>query len=444
MDKASKLYANALKEYNKANIRKALELCEKSISFNLRNPAALNLKGLLLYLNGDLEGAKAIWNLNKDYNKDKVSKKYLDNTVEDEKRKLMYDAAISLINDMKIKEAVILLRNCEESDFNSVNVGNAITVCLIRLGKYEEAEEYINKVLAIDKRNKEALENRKLLIEYGMIKKESRYNKLVLTISIIAVIIFLSYSGISKYIDRKKQNNFNNQLSFHNQKNIADDKKTVDMQEGKSKQEKANEGIDKESVVEKDASKEDVSNKNAYKEKIVKQEREYFPYENLKTAIEQKDYIIVYNIVVQWKDKNMEANEKDILAKGEWLIRGEGVEYFYGMARKKIEAQDYTNAVTDLMKSYSFGENSYIYQHAIYMLGFCYEKLGDIGNAAKYYEYYVSNYGSGDYTGEVLYNLAILYKDIDLGKSKSYANQIVSRFSGTMYNNTRIREILNK
>ena len=48
----NKLYSKAIKYYEEGKLEKALLQCEEAISLNLRNSAALNLKGLLLYLKG--------------------------------------------------------------------------------------------------------------------------------------------------------------------------------------------------------------------------------------------------------------------------------------------------------------------------------------------------------------------------------------------------------
>ena len=54
MDKSQKIYNKALDKYNKGYIGKSMELCDESISISIKNGAAINLKGLLLYLKGDL------------------------------------------------------------------------------------------------------------------------------------------------------------------------------------------------------------------------------------------------------------------------------------------------------------------------------------------------------------------------------------------------------
>ncbi|HEY5523841.1 MAG TPA: hypothetical protein VIK26_00730, partial [Clostridium sp.] len=65
--KKDKAYIKAVRYYEECEIEKAIKKCEESISDSLKNSSALNLKGLLLYLKGDLEGAVAQWKINSDF-----------------------------------------------------------------------------------------------------------------------------------------------------------------------------------------------------------------------------------------------------------------------------------------------------------------------------------------------------------------------------------------
>ena len=84
--------------------------------------------------------AKALWKLNKDYNKDEVAKKYLESLKDDKKRLALHERSDSLIKEMKFKEALDLLIECKKSDFNLIAVQNALTKVYIHLGQYEEAK----------------------------------------------------------------------------------------------------------------------------------------------------------------------------------------------------------------------------------------------------------------------------------------------------------------
>ncbi len=72
-----KEYKKALNLYNNGYIDKAIEICEIGISRSLEDSNLLNLKGLLLYLKGELEEAISLWKINKYHNDDEIAKAYL-------------------------------------------------------------------------------------------------------------------------------------------------------------------------------------------------------------------------------------------------------------------------------------------------------------------------------------------------------------------------------
>ena len=89
-NKLNKIYEKSMDNYNKGYIEKALEECEKGISLNLKDVRLLNLKGMLLYIKGDLKGAIAVWKINKDYNNDEISKIYIRDAKKDEENIKLY------------------------------------------------------------------------------------------------------------------------------------------------------------------------------------------------------------------------------------------------------------------------------------------------------------------------------------------------------------------
>ncbi len=169
--KSRKIYTKALDNFDNGNIDKALDLCEKSISMDLKNNSAINLKGLLYYLKGDLISCKNLWKMNYHTNKDTVSYKYLQDAKLDEQFLKKYANAITLIKNNDIEGAIDLLKQCEKTDFNRINVCNNLAMCYIKLGKYNNALEYYEKALSIDKNNDIAINIKKELYKKGLIKK---------------------------------------------------------------------------------------------------------------------------------------------------------------------------------------------------------------------------------------------------------------------------------
>lgn len=408
MDRSKKLYAKALKIYNHGYIYKALDLCEKSISLNIRNLAALNLKGLLLYFQGDLDAAQKIWKVNYRINKDKVAGKYLNDSQKDEFNLERYMRAIKLVKNSKINEALELLKICSQSDYNCINVNNYKTVCYIKKAEYDSARECIDKVLSYDKKNSMARKNIRTLTRYGMIKREYDWKKVGKIAGIFILIAVLLCGG---FFLTKKVINKNNAVKFSTNKKVNNSK----------------------------------NSNNTHKKAPVKKQ-ESFPGDALKGYIENKNFDAMYDCVMKWKDnKSLSVNDKSLVSNAEQILStDEGIEYFYNKGYNYINNKDYSKANDSLLKAYQFGSQSYLYPHIIYMLGLSYSSTKDTENTIKYYVQYDQNFSGGDYEETVLYDLAVIYKDMDKSKAQTYANKLVNNYPSSIYNNSVIQSIINQ
>ncbi|WP_123054689.1 tetratricopeptide repeat protein [Clostridium sp. JN-1] len=409
MDRSKRLYAKALKIYNHGYIYNAISLCDKSTSLDVRNIAALNLKGLLYYLNGDLDRAQKTWKLNSHVNKDKVAKKYLEDSKKDELNLERYMNAVNLVKNLKINEALELLKVCSESDYNYINVNNYKTICYIKKAEYTKAQECIDKVFRLDKNNSTAKNNMKMLVEYGVVEKKHSLKRAGMAAGIFMLIIILLalvFFAVKSFTNRnmaKLSNNKSSSSASNIKKSTPEKKKTA-----------------------------------------VSKKQETFPKESLNTYIDNKNFDAMYDCVIKWKDKSLSVNDKALISSAEQMLSSdEGVQYFYTNGCNFINNKDYSKANDSLLKAYQFGSQSYLYSHIIYMLGLSYNSSKDVENAIKYFEKYDQNFPSGDYEETVLYNLAVIYKDIDKTKAKTYANKLADNYSSSMYNNSLIQSIIN-
>lgn len=206
-DENKKYYNKALNLYNKGEIDKALEVCEQGISISLKNSNLLNLKGLLLYLKGDLNGAVATWKINKDYNNDQISKTYLNDAYKDSNREELLIEAEKLVNNLSIDEAIERLLICNESDFNIIKVNNLLALCYLRKGQYDNSKLCLNKVLSIDKNNTTAKNIYKEINDVLEVKTNNRLLvPLITLVSIIALITITHKSGIINKILERENN----------------------------------------------------------------------------------------------------------------------------------------------------------------------------------------------------------------------------------------------
>jgi len=77
------------------------------------------------------------------------------------------------------------------------------------------------------------------------------------------------------------------------------------------------------------------------------------------------------------------------------------------------------------------------------MIADCYKCLNETGKAIEYYNKYLSLEAKSGYEDTVLYEMLLIYKDIDINKAKDFARQIRDRFADSIYNNTVVEEVLN-
>lgn len=188
-NKDKREYEKALNLYNNGYIDKAIETCELGISRNLGDSNLLNLKGLLLYLKGDLEEAISLWKINKYHNNDDIAKAYLKDIQRDFNRRDLFKDVEELIRNLNIDEALEILKVCKESDFNSISVNNALAICYMKKAQYIECRECIDKVFLLDKYNIDAKSIKKEIDEILNINNKRIVVKSIILTAIIFIII---------------------------------------------------------------------------------------------------------------------------------------------------------------------------------------------------------------------------------------------------------------
>jgi tetratricopeptide (TPR) repeat protein len=418
MDKSAKLYKKAMEKYRNGYIDDAIDACEKSISSNIKNSAAINLKGLLLYIKGELDNARNLWMLNKDVNKDSVSKKYIESSTKDEEKLQLYETALGLMKEIKINEALNTLEICSESDFNSINVRNAISECLIKQGEYNSAIEQINKVLELDKKDKIAMENKKMLMQYGIIKKKISYGKLLR--GVLSTVLFLGILGFA-IVNRGK--------ILEGAKKVIpkDDFANTHMESTSSQQIQT---------------PLDSNVENFLKIETETKVKANFPAEEIKADMENKDYEELYKQYIAWNGKIETINEKNLVVSIGELLKSEGVKNFYALGNQYVREQNNNKAIESLKKAQELGKSNDLYPHIIFSLGSAYERTGDYENALRLYEEYHKSFSRGDYAEEVLYKMVMIYKNVDKNKAKIYAEELINVYPKSIYNNTKTRAII--
>lgn len=417
MSSSKALFIKAQKYFNKGEINKSLNYCEKAISQDIKNVAALNFKGFLHYYLGDINTAKALWETNKELNNDKAAKSYLLNLSNEEELLKTYITANNFIQDYEIKEAVELLEKCNKSSFNTINVNCSLAKCYIHLGMIEEAQKTLDRVFFLDRDNEFGKEINKSLIDLGY-KKASKKSIYIGMLIVLVLIIAFSLAMVNTYYERLKGTN--GSLSNENSHAI------------KNSTEKSQDTISDEVV-----------NKEEFN--VVKKE-DIFPIADFKDGINNKNYDKLYDLNEVWKNKDINIRtdeEKALLGKCNEMLIQEGVSQFYEQGRDCVDKNNNGKAIELLNKALIYANDSYLKESIIYFLSSAYNNNGDIENAIKISEEYHNLYDNGAYSQQVIYNLVLLYKNKDNGKAKEYANELMKKYKKSKYNNDIVKQAAN-
>ena len=102
----------------------------------------------------------------------------------------------------------------------------------------------------------------------------------------------------------------------------------------------------------------------------------------------------------------------------------------------------YESAKSDMNLAYIYGRENYLYPHILFFNAVIEAKLNNVEESIKFYEEYEKLFSKGEYIEEVLYELALMYKEKDINKSIYYAKKLKKSYSKSIYYNKNIQNIL--
>lgn len=418
------IYIKAIKYFENGEIDRAIKKCEEGISKDLKNVQLLNLKGLLLYLKGDLKSAIITWKINEDYNKDEIAKSYLRDCESDKEKIELFKRAEELVKKIKIDQAIDILKKCSESDFNSIRVNILIASCYIKKANYSLASIHLKKALELDCNNREAKALEKQLMEYGQIKIEVNRTKSKVKIFMASSIAICLFIGIIFGFC-----NLNNKNDLGQNLEINSNDKDVELNENNKKEE--------------DSKEEENKIEELNEEKEIGENNTENVLVNIQDYIEVKDYASIDRILgTVDKNKCTEKEKAQILKAEELLKSNEAIDYYYNTGINEYRNTRYDEAINNFNMIYKYGINNYLYEHGLYFLAITNQKIKNNLEAIKYHEDYYNKFNTGTYIEEVIYSLTILYKEEDLTKSKTYAYILKNNYPESIYNNEEITNLL--
>ncbi|KHD14840.1 tetratricopeptide repeat protein [Clostridium butyricum] len=418
-----KQYNKAMNFYNNGQMNRALEICENILANDLSCSEVLNLKGLMLYQKGLLKEAKIVWKLNYDINNDSVAKKYIEDCKSDDERIEKYKDAEYNLKNMNIDKAMMLFRECMESEFNSIKVNTGIAMCYMRKGDNYRAKEFIDKALHIDNEAVTANALKKDLINLGLYSNENRFSKKVLSvITVLFIIGAICVGGYSIYTKVSLNNSISKDSSLNTEEDIKKDESL---------------GSDSN----KDTNDSDQEDQNLENEQADKKEA-IFNNENVALLLKNKDVDKLYDEINMVNKETLSGQDLELYNNAIELLRTNGVSKFYEYGVWYFNNGNYNSAKVELEKAYKYCDKSDLKEHIVFYKGSTASQLGDNSEALKLYKEYYSLYPKGAYIEGVLYELALLTNTTNKNMGKEYARELVNNYPNSLYINDYIRDIV--
>lgn len=420
-----KQYNKAMNFYNNGQMNRALEICENILANDLSCSEVLNLKGLMLYQKGLLKEAKIVWKLNCDINTDSVAKKYIEDCKSDDERIEKYKDAEYNLKNMNIDKAMMLFRECMESEFNSIKVNTGIAMCYMRKGDNYRAKEFIDKALHIDNEAVTANALKKDLINLGLYSNENRVSKKVLSvITVLFIIGAIFVGGYSIYT----KTSLNNSISKDSSSNTEEDIKKDELLGSDSNKDTNDSYSDKEN--------QNLENEQADKKETI------FNNENVALLLKNKDVDKLYDEINMVNKETLSGQDLELYNNAIELLRTNGVSKFYEYGVWYFNNGNYNSAKIELEKAYKYCDKSDLKEHIVFYKGSTASQLGDNSEALKLYKEYYSLYPKGAYIEGVLYELALLTNTTNKDMGKEYARELVNNYPNSLYINDYIRDIV--
>ncbi|MBN1044016.1 hypothetical protein DVW08_01285 [Clostridium botulinum] len=418
--KNKRFYDKAIKYYQNGDLSKSLKSCEESLSYSLKNPSILNLKGLILYQQGKLDEAITVWKINKDFNNDGIAQNYIHSAKEDEVRVELYELGERKLKELKIDEAIKIFKKCKESDFNCIKVDTALALCYQKKGEINKCIDYMNKVLVIDRNYKVANQIKSQLIDLKAYKKES--NNFVKSMVALVGVIFIC-GTVYIFKDNFKDINNDNNLSMESINKVEEDASN-------------SEDVVTEDKKESEPKTPDVTTNEQDKKVLL-------DVNKLNEHFENGDVDNIYYDLQNVNELDVSDEYKGLYRRCVNLLKTSGIEVFYEKGMEEFNIQNYEKANVEFSKAYDYCDGSYLNEHIMFYKAVTLEQLNNSDEAIKLYELYYEEYPKGSYADNTLYNLSLILNNTDREKSIYYADKLRDEFSESIYFNETINQILN-
>ncbi|WP_344744290.1 tetratricopeptide repeat protein [Asaccharospora irregularis] len=379
-----KKYNNAINLANKNYITSALAMIDEAIEINPKDVDILNLRGLLKLLKCDFSKAFESFYTAMCYENNDLSRNYVDLISSEEFKVFLgrYNHSIRFINEDLNHESIHIMNNIIDEDPELIEPYVILSLLYDKMGNTEKRDRYLERLRQVDMDN--------------------------------------------EIID-KLNSNF---------RDINDEKeKSIDPK----------------------------LNKNKTKKNILPYTLILFLLIAVSIYyINNKNKMDELNSQISNKDKKLSEADKELEKASQKLnqtsdelekakneekpVEVIGEEELYTKSIKLKKDGDYKEAISGFKRVVSSGKTKKYISESIYQLAITNQKIGNKEEAIKYYNKYINTYTpSEEYYDDAYYQLGMLYyEDGDLEKAKKAFYSLRSEVPDSMYNNSKVKDILSK
>lgn len=379
-----KKYNNAINLANKNYITSALAMIDEAIEINPKDVDILNLRGLLKLLKCDFSKAFESFYTAMCYENNDLSRNYVDLISSEEFKVFLgrYNHSIRFINEDLNHESIHIMNNIIDEDPELIEPYVILSLLYDKMGNTEKRDRYLERLRQVDMDNEIIDKLNSNFRDINDEKEKSIDPKLNKNKTKKNILPYILILFLLIAVSIYYINNKNKMDELNSQISNKDKK----LSEADKELEKASQKL------------------NQTSDELEKAKNEEKPLEVI------------------------------------------GEEELYTKSIKLKKDGDYKEAISGFKRVVSSGKTKKYISESIYQLAITNQKIGNKEEAIKYYNKYINTYTpSEEYYDDAYYQLGMLYyEDGDLEKAKKAFYSLRSEVPDSMYNNSKVKDILSK
>lgn len=379
-----KKYNNAINLANKNYITSALAMIDEAIEINPKDVDILNLRGLLKLLKCDFSKAFESFYTAMCYENNDLSRNYVDLISSEEFKVFLgrYNHSIRFINEDLNHESIHIMNNIIDEDPELIEPYVILSLLYDKMGNTEKRDRYLERLRQVDMDNEIIDKLNSNFRDINDEKEKSIDPKLNKNKRKKNILPYILILFLLIAVSIYYINNKNKMDELNSQISNKDKK----LSEADKELEKASQKL------------------NQTSDELEKAKNEEKPVEVI------------------------------------------GEEELYTKSIKLKKDGDYKEAISGFKRVVSSGKTKKYISESIYQLAITNQKIGNKEEAIKYYNKYINTYTpSEEYYDDAYYQLGMLYyEDGDLEKAKKAFYSLRSEVPDSMYNNSKVKDIISK